>query len=110
MLFRSDDILIAGATAHDNNLNALTFLAAEWTRTDLNYANRIANINGSGAGGGKNERFYLRPGDADNKTVFDDGVVDVLSGQGDRDWFFVQIKDPAADIIDRASGESLTQL
>jgi hypothetical protein len=88
----------------------LTLLAAEWTRADLAYANRIANINGNGVGGGANETFYLRPGEADNKSVFDDGVVDVLSGQGDNDWFFAQIKDPAADILDRGSGESLKQL
>ena len=77
---------------------------------DLAYANRIANINGNGAGGGNNERYFLRPGDAAGKTVFDDGVIDVMSGQGDRDWFYAKIKDPAADILDRGSGESLTQL
>jgi hypothetical protein len=39
-----DDILIAGTTNYDTNRTALMAIMAQWSRTDLDYATRVANI------------------------------------------------------------------
>jgi hypothetical protein len=56
--------------------------------------------------------FYLRPGTTEQgtKTVFDDGVTDILSGGADSDYFFAMLKDNPDTVVDLASGEKLTQL
>lgn len=44
-----DDILIGGTTDHDTNDAALTSILAEWTRSDIDYATRVAHlVSGSG--------------------------------------------------------------
>jgi uncharacterized protein (TIGR03118 family) len=83
-----DDVLIGGATAHDNQLAALMQIQAEWTSADP-YATRIEKLR-SGAGG-------LPKLDA--TTVFDDGVVDVLLGNRDLDWFLAGTGDMLPDRV-----------
>jgi Ca2+-binding RTX toxin-like protein len=74
-----DDLLIAGTTAYDADLASLALLQAEWARTDLGYADRVAHLQN---GGGLNGAVRLT-----DQTVFDDGVVDVLFGGAGHDWF-----------------------
>ncbi len=83
-----EDILINGTTAHDANGLALLALMAEWTRTDLDYYSRIANLRN---GGGLNDPFRLN-----NATVFVDGDADQLVGGTGLDWFWTD----AADVTD----------
>jgi Ca2+-binding RTX toxin-like protein len=104
-----EDLLIGGYTLYDRDPEALAAIAAEWTFTGRAYQNRVANLNGTGAGNGLNGSYYLRPGGASSKTVFDDGVTDVMFGQGDTDWFIAATRD-FADVLDREPGEHLTQL
>jgi hypothetical protein len=98
-----EDILIGGytsfdtqvggtATTHDINYLALQAIMAEWTRTDLGYNDRIQHLR---KGGGLNGNVVL-----DKTTVFDDGVVDTLTGGAGRDWFFKGKKDVITDLAD----------
>src|SRR5262249_28671774 len=75
------DILIGGTTNYDQNAIALRAIMSEWTRTELDYATRIAQLNGSQAGG-TNGAFLLNA-----TTVHDDGATNVLFGGQDLDWF-----------------------
>jgi RTX calcium-binding nonapeptide repeat (4 copies) len=81
-----DDLLIAGATAHDNNIPALLQILAEWTSAH-SYATRVANLR-SGVGGLPK---------LDSTTVIDDGVVDTLRGNKGLDWFFAGPNDRLRD-------------
>lgn len=80
------DILIAGTTNYDSNRAALDALMQEWARTDLpgnaqtQYRTRIDNL--------MNGRGLTKGYRLNSTTVFDDGAVDVLFGQGSQDWFF----------------------
>lgn len=87
------DLLIAGPTIFDTNGEALLTLAQEWARTDLDYAQRIANLR---SGVGPTGSYKLNA-----TTVLDDAVVDVLTGGKSRDWFFAA----AADLITDLGGE-----
>lgn len=105
-----DDILIGGYTSFDNDPETLDQIMAEWTSTH-SYANRTANLNGTGTGGGLNGATYLKPGNASSKNIFDDGAVDSLTGNGGLDWFFAATKGGGADkVFDREKGENLSQV
>jgi hypothetical protein len=86
-----DNILIAGTTAHDTNVDALDALIAEWTSGDADRVNHIRN------GGGLNGTYVLLTG-AD-ATVFDDSARDFLTLGGDGDWFFYKNTNPNRDIL-----------
>jgi uncharacterized delta-60 repeat protein len=106
-----DDVIISGYTSFDDDGDyaALTLIQAEWLSTG-DYTNRIANLNGGGPGGGLNKTTYLRPGNSPNKTVFDDGVKDTLTGGTGLDYFLLQTKGAGSDnLTDRAPGENITQ-
>lgn len=73
LLGRGDqDILIGGATSHDANANALFDALAEWTRSDLSQAGRIAHLR---TGGGLNGSTVLT-----SLTVSDDDALDIVTG------------------------------
>ena len=92
-----DDILVDGTTAYDDPLNqlanalsldvplvldarqALTLIHRLWARTDLDFDQRRAAIS---AGVGPNSAGL------NAASVFADGSVDTLVGEGGRDWFF----------------------
>lgn len=76
-----DDILVAGRTIHDNDLQALDSLMAEWTST-RSYSDRVARLSGDLGPIGNNGSYYLN-----NSTVADDGQRDVLTGDTGQDWF-----------------------
>jgi Ca2+-binding RTX toxin-like protein len=84
-----DDILIAGTTAFDHNQAALAAIMAEWTSA-RSYADRMANLSGTGSGPSNNGNYFLMAG-GPNATVFDNGAVDVLNGGSGMDWFFANL-------------------
>jgi uncharacterized delta-60 repeat protein len=106
-----DDILIGGYTSLDDDLDALSAIQAEWTTTLHAYTNRVANLNGTGAGTGFNGTTFLRPGNSANKNVFDDSAIDTMTGGGGQDWFLASTKGATADLLtDRTKSENLTQV
>ncbi len=82
------DILIGGTTSFDNNAAALAAVLAEWSRTDADYATRIAHLMGTMTGGLNHNSdstifYYLN-----TSTVQNDGMVNNLFGSPGKDWFF----------------------
>jgi Ca2+-binding RTX toxin-like protein len=82
------DILIGGTTSFDNNAAALAAVLAEWSRTDADYATRVAHLMGKMTGGLNHNSdssvfYYLNP-----STVQNDGMVNNLYGGAGQDWFF----------------------
>jgi len=82
------DILIGGTTSFDNNAAALAAVLAEWSRTDADYATRIAHLRGTMTGGLNHNSdstvfYYLN-----SSTVQNDGMVNNLFGDPGQDWFF----------------------
>jgi Ca2+-binding RTX toxin-like protein len=87
-----DDILVAGRTVYDDQPEALRAVMAEWARTDLTYAERVAHLQN---GGGRNNQVRLAP--------TDDAVKDQLSGGGGLDWFL-------AATMDKVSGRRAPEI
>ncbi len=79
----ADDILIGGTTTYDQEIGhaGLTAILAEWQRTDLTYAQRIADLRQGGGLNGANALVW-------GTTVNDDGVADRMTGNLGLDWFF----------------------
>jgi 6-phosphogluconolactonase (cycloisomerase 2 family) len=110
---KDDDLLIAGWTLFDSNPTALDAIMAEWANTasTASYATRVARL--SGTLGGQNAGNYLRgtdvSGGVGNQTVFDDSIVDRLTGSQSTDWFLsnsVADSSNIKDVItDLSSGE-----
>jgi phospholipase C len=82
---RGDAILIGGTTTFDANAEALTALLKEWTRTDLNYDQRVADLQ-SGGTGALNVGYLLNA-----TTVHDDDATDNLRGGMGMDLFFAHL-------------------
>ena len=78
------DILIGGITDHDGTRASLTAMMAEWTRTDVAFAGRVANLQ---AGGG------LSGGNALSDETVDDGAVDRLKGRREPTWYLSSADD-----------------
>jgi hypothetical protein len=97
----ADDLLIAGTTSFDNDVGALGALRAEWSRTDADYATRIAQLNGTQAGG--LNAGYLITG----QTVTSNGGGNDLYGSAGQDWFFAATSDRIHDL---EAGEIVTGL
>jgi hypothetical protein len=86
-------ILIGGTTAYDTNLTALSAIMKEWTRTDLSFQQRLADlISNAPPARALNGPYHLN-----KDTVFDDGSHDVLVGGVGLDWYFANL---ALDTID----------
>jgi len=106
-----DDILIGGSTGYDApsaaNLQALSRIQNEWTRPDRAYAQRLAHLLGTSAGG-LNGAFLLTAQGA-GQTVFDDAAADAVTGAGGQDWFFARRKIAVVDVLDASSGETVTE-
>ncbi len=81
-------ILIAGTTTLDES--ALLSILSEWT-SDRGYADRIANIEGTGAGPRNNGDNFLQA----DVTIFDDGSPDDLFSdtKGDLNWLLYAFAD-----------------
>ena len=90
-----DDILVAGVTAFDAHAAALAGIMAEWTSART-YAQRTANLSGTGAGAAftsrLNGQYFLNVNSGQGAiTVHDDNDKDTLSGDAGRDWFFANL-------------------
>ncbi len=76
----------------------------EWSRTDADYATRVAHLQGTP--GGLNGTSFLTA-----QSIFIDSAVDALYGDGGVDWFFAEVNDTNHDIVkDETSGETVTAL
>jgi Ca2+-binding RTX toxin-like protein len=90
-----DDLLIAGATAFDVDRTALLAVMAEWSRSDVDVATRVAHLRGQQAGG-LNGPYTLTPA-----TVTNDAVVNTLTGGNGINWFFCALgRDQLTDFED----------
>jgi Ca2+-binding RTX toxin-like protein len=85
-----EDILVAGTTNFDAQDAALYAIVSEWTSTRT-YAQRTANISGTGAGPSFDARlngtYFLNA----SATVHDDNAKDMLTGAAGQDWFFANL-------------------
>jgi phospholipase C len=88
-----NDLIIGGSTFFDANLSALKALLAEWTRTDIAYVDKVAQITGA-ASGGKNGAYVLN-----SSTVFDDGSHDELDGASAANLYFAHLTGAKKDKI-----------
>jgi Ca2+-binding RTX toxin-like protein len=100
-----EDILVAGMTDFDADAAALAGIMAEWT-SSRSYAQRTANIGGTGTGSSFAARlnathFLNASSSAGAVTVHDDNDADTLSGEGGRDWFFANLVLDAGDDANR---------
>jgi Ca2+-binding RTX toxin-like protein len=95
------DILIGGTTSYDDNAAALAAILAEWSRTDIDYATRIAHLTGTSRGGLNGADFL------NTSTVQDDGQVNKLYGGAGLDWYFEGMADV---IFNQTSGEVVTHV
>src|SRR5207249_8850876 len=89
------DLLIGGTTAYDNNAAALAAVLAEWSRTDIGYTARMADL--TNTTGGMNVingmYFFLNNGMSGLRTVFGNGLADNLYGGAGLDWYFAGMMD-----------------
>jgi hypothetical protein len=101
-----DNILIGGTTSYDANLTALAAIMAEFTRTDLNFHQRVNDLM---LGGGLNGTYVLNADPTQGPvTMFDDSAPDVLAGGGGASWF---VYHKANDTINnRQAGDKVTQV
>lgn len=89
-----DDLLIASLVSYEAQRDALIAIYNEWNST-RNFAQRTANLLGSGTGPRLNGNYFLNsdPTDAITDTVFADGDIDSLTGGSGQDWFFTDPSD-----------------
>ncbi len=94
---QGQDLLIGGTTDYDTSRTALDNIMAEWSRTDINYATRAANlVNGTGV-----PRLNA-------STVHRNGGGNQIHGAGGLDLFFAET---ASEVFDRDPGsETLISL
>jgi hypothetical protein len=97
----TDDLLIAGTTSFDHNLTALAALRAEWSRTDVGYPTRIADLSGTQTGG-LNGSYLLT-----SQTVTSNGGGNSLYGGSGQAWFFAASSDSISNLL---PGEVVTSL
>jgi len=92
-----EDLMISGSVdfgAEGGVLEGLTAIRNEWL-SSRSYADRVANILGTGSGNKANGNFFLQTG----VTIFDDGAIDTLVGGADMDWFiYTFLQDLATDV------------
>jgi Ca2+-binding RTX toxin-like protein len=77
---KDEDILIGGSLDYSEDFYTQNAIMTEWTRTDLTYLQRAANLK---AGTGKIPGVVL-----DSTVITDDGLKDSLFGAQGSDWFF----------------------
>jgi hypothetical protein len=85
----ADNILIGGSTQYDSDLASLDALFAEWTRTDLGYADRVNDILN---GGGLNGAAVLNA-----STVTGNGGGNTLTGAGGLNLYFGSLDNDQSD-------------
>lgn len=79
-----EDLLFSGQISFADLPTAALSIQAEWASSH-SYEERVANISGTGVGPRLNGNFFLQV----NVTAFEDGSIDLLTGQsGYLDWYF----------------------
>jgi hypothetical protein len=105
------DILISGTTQSDNNDQALLAILNEWS-SDRTYAQRVANIMGTGSGATFDARLN-GPYFLNSSTVSDDNAIDTLLGGGGTDFYFANlVREPGdgATQLDQITGQTKKEL
>jgi len=80
-----DNILIGDSTIYDTNMAALNAIFAEWTRTDLSFEQRIADLISLGNQSRSLNGIYT----LNKKSIIPDGAPDTLVGGTGLTWAFV---------------------
>lgn len=97
-----DDLLAADALNFGVSLpTAVFYLQSEWL-SSRTYAERVANLSGTGVGPRNNANVFLQPG----ATVLNDGAVDALLGGTELDWALLRLAQDAFN--DEQPGEIKT--
>ena len=93
-----DDILVGGLTFFDEDPFALRFISGLWADTAVSYEDRVDTL--------RQIAFVV------GVTVFDDEVVDTLTGDAGTDWFFANVdgipRDKITDLTDAEFVEDLS--
>ncbi len=101
-----EDLLLSGdVNFGGNERDAIIAIMTEWTSA-RSYADRIANISGTGTGTRNNGNFFL-----DSNTLVNDSDADTLTGGpgiGVLDWYLYDLLDDS--ITDKEAGETATEL
>jgi len=92
--YADDDVLVGGSTSYDGDVSSLQMVQAEWT-SNHSYADRVANISGTGTGPRFNGNVFIQP----DVTAFDDAAVDTLTGTSGQDVFIVNNDSGVLDVI-----------
>jgi Ca2+-binding RTX toxin-like protein len=96
-----EDIVIGGALNFgDQEATAIDAIFAEWT-SERKYAERVANITGTGVGDRLNGEFFLN-----SETIIDDEDEDQLTGSSQSDVFFIGMNDIITDFHKKESNRS----
>ena len=102
-----DDILVGGFVTWADRRDAMGAILREWS-SGRTYSQRVDNLRAGGTPGGYENHdgagtdFLL----AADVTVLDDFLIDVLTGDAGRDWFFVNADGLLRDrITDLAASE-----
>lgn len=110
----SDNILIGGTTGFDTHVAALDAIFAEWTRTDLGFRDRFADLT-TGTNGQNatplnqvdGQLILLAPGtvhaDSSPDTLIGSNQTDLATGKRAHNWFFfeddVDVKDVLINLL-----------
>jgi len=90
-----ENLLIGGIVSFDTNLAALNSLMAEWSRTGVSFATRVAHLNGTLAGGLNGSYKLITSGSG--QTVSNDSGTSTLTGDptltDGATWFIASIAD-----------------
>jgi VCBS repeat-containing protein len=110
-----DDILIAGSTAFDGNIAALSAVRAEWT-SSRSYSQRVANLSNQSIAGTDGSQFSQRSnGDyylmvtGIDASVLDDDAADILTGSAGQDWFLFNADGEEGTAKDKATDLSASE-
>ena len=80
----AQDILIGGTTPAETDMAQLSFIMAEWQRTDIGYMDRVQHLTGE-TPGGWNGSVLLNA-----QLVGNDEAGDMLQGGNNVDWFLAR--------------------
>lgn len=83
-----EDLLVGDRIGFADTPSAVFAIQAEWL-SERDYATRVANLSGTGAGPRSNGTTFLTPG----ATVVDDAAADTLTGNSDLDWYLFDFFD-----------------
>ena len=99
-----DNLLIGDSTIYDTNVAALNAIFAEWTRTDLSFEQRVADLLSPG-----NQPRSLNGSVTLNKaSIISDGAPDTLIGGTGLTWAFVTKKQDT--FLSKAPRDHVTQV